>query len=244
MSVLDPERVAPRSALRYQPSRVNDQAQPGPRVARRSRVRVDTFASAAKAMPDHLDQEEREDQPSRRRPGPAAPQRRSPSKPPARKRRRVPLLLSVAGVLIALVLLWEGVSQALVWGNNVFNGLRYGYPRTFQVDAVVGHQDSKNQPSHFLAINLRGQIEIIEWPGGDASHARVYVVSQLVGPGSDLEPVTLRFLDLTGDHLPEMVITFQGMQTVLINDQGSFRQLRPEEQEPIMQRLRQLEHVP
>lgn len=107
---------------------------------------------------------------------------------------------------------------AFIWGNNVLNGLRYGYPRTFQMDAVVGHQDSASAPSHFLAINLRGQIEVVEWPGGNP-----YVGPQFFGAGSDLEPVTLRFVDLTGTHLSDMVIEVQGSQIVLSNDQGGFR---------------------
>ncbi len=34
------------------------------------------------------------------------------------------------------------------------------YPRTFQVDAVVGHNDSATNPSHFIAMNLNGRIEM------------------------------------------------------------------------------------
>lgn len=140
---------------------------------------------------------------------------------------------------MAFVLLLVGVTQAFIWGNNVLNGLCYGYPRSFQVDAVVGHNDSPSAPSHFLAINLHGQVEVVEWPGGNASHARVYLGPQLFGPGSDLEPVTLRFVNLTGNHLPDMVIAVQDSQIVLINDQGSFRPMKPEEQGPILQRLHQ-----
>ena len=242
MPVLETERVAPRSALRYQPHQVTDQArqtQPAPQVSRRSRVRADASAPAVRAIPDDLE-EERGASPPGRKSITAVPRRRSRSSPPVRARRRVSLPLLLGGGLIAFVLVWVGVNQALLWGNTILNDLRFGYPRTFQVDAVIGHQDSANAPSHFLAINLHGQIEVVEWPGGDASRARVYVLQQLVGPGSDLEPVTLQFLDLTGDHLPDMVITVQHTQVALINDHSTFREVRPEEQKPIMQRLREL----
>src|SRR6266487_4661311 len=43
----------------------------------------------------------------------------------------------------------------------------YGYPRTYQTDAVVGHGDSLAHPSHFIAINLDGHLEVIELSGGD-----------------------------------------------------------------------------
>ena len=48
----------------------------------------------------------------------------------------------------------------------------YGYPRTWQADAVVGHSDSPERPSHFIFLNLHGHVVIIEIPGGDVSHTR------------------------------------------------------------------------
>ena len=190
-------------------------------------------------MPGDFDLEE-EEHPPRYRSGAPTPHQKATPAPPARTRRRLHPMLFVGIGLMVFVLLWVGVTQALIWGNNAFNSLRYGYPRTFQIDAVVGHNDSTSAPSHFLAINLRGQVEIIEWPGGDASHARVYLGPQLLGPGNDLAPVTLRFVDLNGDGKLDMVITVQDNQIVFINDQGSFRPMRLDEQGPIMQRLRQL----
>lgn len=240
MPVLDPERVSTRSALRYRPLRVTDQAEPGPAITRRSRVRADSSAPATNAIPDDLEVEEEETPPRRRSAIPAPIQKAAPV-PLTRARRRLHPMFFVGIGLMVFVLLWVGITQAFIWGNNVVNGLRYGYPRTFQVDAVVGHQDSASAPSHFLAINLRGQIEVVEWPGGDATHARVYLGPQLFGLSSDLEPVMLRFVDLNSDHLPDMVITVENSQIVLINAQGIFRPVGSDEQGPIRQRLRQTE---
>lgn len=240
MPVLDPERVTPRSAMRYRPLPRTDQAQSGPVTARRSRVRADSSAPAARTIADGLDVEEKETPPPRRRSPSPTPSRKTAPVPPACARRHLHPMFFVGVGLMAFVLLWVGATQAFIWGNNVLNGLHYGYPRTFQMDAVVDHQDSASTPSHFLAINLRDQVEVVEWPGGSASHARVYLGPQLFGPGSDLEPVTLRFVDLNGDQLPDMVITVQGSQIVFINAQGSFRPMRPDEQGPIMQRLHEL----
>ena len=126
-------------------------------------------------------------------------------------------------MLLLLVL----VSQAITWGTNAVNTLRYGYPRVYQTNAVVGHTDSASHPSHFLAINLNGRIEIIEWPGGESSHMRVYTGPQLFGPNSDQQPVTLLFADVNGDGKSDMLLEVEGSQMVWINDQGGFRPLSP-----------------
>ena len=241
MPVLDPERVSPRSALRYQSLSMTDETQPGPRRARRGRVRPDAPADATRGAPDDRDPEAEENQPSRRRSVAPAPRRNAAPPPPARTRRRFHPLFFLGVGLMAFVLLWWGMAQVLIWGNNGLNTLKYGYPRTFQVDAVVGHNDSASAPSHFEAINLRGQIEVIEWPGGNAAQARVYVGPHMLGPGNDLVPVTLRFVDLNSDGKPDMVILANGGAIVFINDQGRFRPLRLDEQGPVMQRLRQLQ---
>ena len=43
----------------------------------------------------------------------------------------------------------------------------YGQQRHFEIDAVVGHNDSAANPSHFTAENDNGQIIVIELPGGN-----------------------------------------------------------------------------
>src|SRR2546425_1583080 len=50
--------------------------------------------------------------------------------------------------------------------TTLFRSWHYGRPRTFQTDAVVGHNDSAASPSHFIAINLNRHVEVIECPGG------------------------------------------------------------------------------
>jgi hypothetical protein len=131
--------------------------------------------------------------------------------------------------MVAMLLLWTILSAVFGWLGNTINDIRYGRPRTFQTDAWVGHNEQSGTPSHFIAINLNRHIEIIEIPGGDASHARIYVGPQLYGANDDLAPVTLSFVDVNGDHKPDMLITFQGSRIVYINDQGGFRPLLPSE---------------
>lgn len=144
--------------------------------------------------------------------------------------RTHPLLLLGLGML-AMLALWSMLNAGLSWWNDTMNDIHYGYPRTYQIDAVVGHNDATSNPSHFLATNLHGRIEIIEFPGGDGSHARIYLGPQLFGPDADKTPVTLQFADVNGDHKPDMLVFFQSSWIVLTNDQGSFRTPTPQERQ-------------
>lgn len=153
------------------------------------------------------------------------------------ERRRVhPLLYLGMGMLLMLVL-WTLVMGVAGWLGNTIDNIRYGYPRTFQTDQFVGHNEANGIRSHFIAINLHGRIEIIEFPGGDASHARVYVGPQLYTTNADLVPVTLKFEDLNGDHHPDMLVCFQGSQVVYINAQGQFVPLQESERAQVEQAL-------
>jgi hypothetical protein len=78
------------------------------------------------------------------------------------------------------------------------------------------------QPSHFIAMNLRGHIEVIEFPGGDAAHARIFIGPQLYGPGSDLLPVKVQFVATHNLHTPDMELLFQNTTLVFHNIQGTF----------------------
>ncbi|HXL38511.1 MAG TPA: hypothetical protein VN954_15065 [Ktedonobacteraceae bacterium] len=147
-----------------------------------------------------------------------------------------PLLYLGVG-MIAMLALWTLLTSAMSWWNTTWDDLHYGRPRTFQIDALVGHNETTGIPSHFIAMNLNGRIEIIEFPGGDGSKARIYLGPQLYGTGDDLIPVTLSFADVNGDHLPDMIIHFQSSRIVFINDHGGFRPLRPEERVPVQQFL-------
>ena len=155
------------------------------------------------------------------------------------KRHAHPLLYLGIGML-AMLALWTLLISAITWYNTTMDDIHYGRPRTFQVDAFVGHNESTGLPSHFIAINLHGHIEVIEFPGADAAHARIFVGPELYTSGNDLVVVTLKFIDVNGDHKPDMIVSFQGSQVVFINDQGTFRPLRPEERHQVEQFLQRL----
>jgi hypothetical protein len=134
---------------------------------------------------------------------------------------------------LAALLLWIGISQVVNWGTNEINTLTYGYPRTFQIDTVLGHDDSVAYPSHLIALNLHGQTLIIEFPDGDATHATVYLGPLLFGAKSDLIPVTLRLIDLNHTGHPDVISDAGGLHSVLINTGASFRVPTPAEQQQL-----------
>jgi hypothetical protein len=146
-----------------------------------------------------------------------------------------PLLYLGVGMLVMLFL-WTGLSAASGWFNTILDDIHYGRPRTFQMDAMVGHE-SGSTPSHFIAINLNRHIEIIELPGGDAAHARIYIGPQLFGEGDELIPVTLKFVDLNGDKKPDMLVDLRGSRVVFINEKGTFRMAQPAERRQLEQTL-------
>jgi hypothetical protein len=142
----------------------------------------------------------------------------SPTHAPRRIRKasRRWLIYLVLGGLLAMVLLWLG--QILwSWGQKVSDDIHYGYPRTTQVDRYVGHEVN-DQPSHFIATNVKGQIYIIEIPGGQPNNSRLLLGPHLIGEGSDLSPV---FLSFVGDpQHPDLLVTTDGIQ-VRFHNTGS-----------------------
>jgi len=108
-----------------------------------------------------------------------------------------------AGLGMVLTILAQfALSGAVGLSNDVL----YGMPRTTQVDAYVGHEGNQQTKSHFIAENLRGQVVIIEFPGGDAQHVRVLIGPHLSGQDAAQVPVLLSFVDRNGNHQPDLLV--------------------------------------
>ncbi|GAC1456399.1 MAG: hypothetical protein PVS3B3_34490 [Ktedonobacteraceae bacterium] len=152
-------------------------------------------------------------------------------------RQAHPLLYLGIG-MIAMLLLWTVLSSIFGWFATTVDDIRYGRPRTYQTDQFVGHGEQNGVPSHFIAVNLNRRIEIIELPGGDATHAKIYLGPQLYATNDELTPVTLIFADVNGDHKPDMIVNFQASRIVFINDQGGFRPPLPAERHQVEQFLK------
>lgn len=144
-----------------------------------------------------------------------------------RQRPRFHGLVFVGLAIFIMIIGWVAFSALENWWQVTQDDWHYGRPRTFQTDAVVGHNDSPSNPSHFIAMNLNHHILIIELPGGDSSKARIYNGPVLIGQGQDLTPVTLSFKDVNGDGLLDMIVNVQDAHFVFINVNGTFRPARP-----------------
>jgi hypothetical protein len=116
--------------------------------------------------------------------------------PPPRKKFPWLSLIGI-GMIVALLLVW-GFSWLGQWWTAHQLDATYGFPRTYQVDAVVYQGDSADHPSHYIFLNLNGTIQIIELPHGDSAHARIYKGPTLVMDNAALVPVTGEFKQVGG----------------------------------------------
>jgi hypothetical protein len=136
-----------------------------------------------------------------------------------RHRAGHPLVLVGVGMLVTVLVVLVG--QVVVpWGMKTADDVQYGYPRTTQEDHFVGHEQG-GTPSHFVAMNLQGQITVVELPGGNLKGAQLLVGPRLVGQGADLVPVRLGFVG-EKKH-PDLVVTVQSVQVRFHNTGTSYR---------------------
>ncbi len=146
----------------------------------------------------------------------SATTRRGPSSPFLT--RGLVVLSIVATIFGTLTIppLWREVSDTLT----------YGFPRTYQLDANVGHGSAKAPLSHFIGINNHGVIEVLEIPTSlptDPGALHLYVIAQLGGPHADQEPVTITFEDVNGDGKPDMIVHCSGNEYILYNTGHAFQ---------------------
>jgi hypothetical protein len=144
--------------------------------------------------------------------------------PPVPRRRYHPLVWFGIALFI-MIIGWIAISGlGNVWQQKQ-DDLTYGQTRTYQTDAVVGHGDSSTSPSHFIALNLKGQIIIIELPGGNAAKARSYTVTTVQGNEGN-PPVKLSFQDINADGKLDMIISIgdpgSAFTIMLFNDGTQF----------------------
>ena len=130
-------------------------------------------------------------------------------------------LVTGMATMTALVI---GLYSLGSWWQHVQDDWTYGMPRTYQTDAVVGHNhDSSSHPSHFLAVNLAGHIEVFELPAGDPTKVRVFLGPTISGNGADQVVVTISFADIDHDGTPDMILHYGDGEEVFSNKGGTFQ---------------------
>lgn len=143
--------------------------------------------------------------------------------------------MSAIAYLLLLVLGYVVLTPIFAWGQQRLDDLRYGFPRAVQLDGFVGHNEALGEPTHFIALNLRGQISILELPGGDAAEIRTLPGPYLFGADSQFIVPHLALGDVNGDTQPDLLLQLREETIVYINDTGAFRMITPAERTQLME---------
>jgi hypothetical protein len=139
------------------------------------------------------------------------------------EQKRVHWLLYVGVGMIAALALWVTAATLLGWGTEKYNDIIYGNPRIYQTDYVVHHNsDSPAHPSHFIALNLHGQVIIVELPAGDPRKSIDYIGPALIAAGDEKIPITLSFSNVNKDGKPDMIVHIQDKEVHFCNNGSKF----------------------
>lgn len=111
-----------------------------------------------------------------------------------------------------------------IWPSTQHETLHYGHPRTFQLDAVVGHGDSATHPTHFILTSVNGHTEVMELSGGDPTRKHIYQGPLLSSNGQDIL-LYGEIRDVNGDGELDLIVHGESQQFVLINTGNDFRRL-------------------
>jgi hypothetical protein len=125
--------------------------------------------------------------------------------------------------VLAVLAVYAVVGLAMGKLHVVVDDLRYGRPRTTQLNGFVGHDEAAGQPTHLMAINLNRQVVIVELPGGDPVKTRSIAGPYLFGADEDLTPVVLSLYDADRDGQVDLLLDVRRELLVYLNKDGVFR---------------------
>jgi hypothetical protein len=131
--------------------------------------------------------------------------------------------------LLLLVLGYLVLTPVIVWGQRRLDDVRYGFPRTTHTEGFVGHGEESGDPTHLIALNLRGQVSILEIPGADTSKLRALPGPYLVGADGPYVVPYLSLADVTGDGQADLLLQVREEVVVYVNENGAFRLITPAE---------------
>ncbi|SRR6266566_2061094 len=123
-----------------------------------------------------------------------------------KQKRKVHWLVFAGLALLIMIVGWTAINLFATWWQMHTDDVMYGNPRTFQLDAVVGHNnDLPTSPTHFIALNLHDKIIVVEIPAGEISKSRSFAITTLT-QGSALTPVTIELRDVNADGKPDLLV--------------------------------------
>ena len=151
-------------------------------------------------------------------------------KPRRRGLRTHPMSSAILATLAVLVA-YQLLSSAVFWVQLRLDDLRYGYPRSCQLDGYVGFGEVNGLPTHFIALNLHRQVMIYGIAGSDPTRVLTIKGPYLFGTNEQYAPVRLRLIDVTGDGYPDLVLDVDHQHVVYVDEPrlGAFHLLSPGE---------------
>lgn len=145
--------------------------------------------------------------------------------PPPIPKRHTHWLTVVGVALLLMVIGWIALTLLMSWWQTQQVAWQYGMPRTFQTDQVVGHADSAAHPTHFIAVNASGTIEVVELNPVHPKADHVYLITSIADASV---PVRVSFADVNHDGKLDLLVTMgtasSSSTIVLLNDGTQFRQ--------------------
>lgn len=134
--------------------------------------------------------------------------------------RRFHWMLFMGMAMFVMVLGWVLLTAAGYWWQGKQDDLKYGRPRTFQVDQYIGHGDTPDHPDHFIALNTGGLVQVIEINPQNPKYDHIYPITP-INDGS--VPVFLSFEDTNHDGKLDMLVSIgdSGSYTVILLNTGT-----------------------
>ena len=80
--------------------------------------------------------------------------------------------------------------------------------------------DTPQNPTHVIALNLSGKVEIIVLPKGDEQNAKIFIGPKIYASQASLVPVTVSFKDVDGSGRLAMLLHVED-QTIVYPNSGS-----------------------
>ena len=137
------------------------------------------------------------------------------------RKKHVHWLLFVGLAFFIMTFGWVAFGALANWWQGKVDDWTYGTPRTFQMDQAVGINDSPENPSHFMAMDFRGTVFVIDIEGGDPTKAQSLPIIGL-SQDQQTDPVTIGFEDVNGDGRPDILVHVAGFTIILLNNGKTF----------------------
>ena len=127
---------------------------------------------------------------------------------------------SLIGIVLLASLLLPAIYKMV---GEKFDDLRYGYPRTDQIDMYTGREAKGQAASHLWVTNMYRQVVIFECTGADANHCRLYSGPYLFDKDGDKTVVKLSQIDLNQDQYPDLRLLIGELAVDCLNDGTQFK---------------------